>query len=224
MQIWHFKLDILICIQTKHLGQLETPQTHSPNASLSAGEDSWWCLLIVFVLYSAVPVFVCSRRTLSAGTQRRVFLWNVKFHWHMFNPLCCFSLYMHVTVPCPMPLWHNTTHSGHASHMICAARPRQMAHWISPGQWHCSFDIIPKHWLPLQYPLLPSLYDHIARAPSSTSMCCLLWCFYWLKIRVLKDCWRLAALIFWSADTSAFSLVQMRYMICWCGIDAAFLL
>lgn len=58
--------------------------------------------------------------------------------------------------------------------------------------------------------------------PSSTSMCCLLWCFYWLKIRVLKDCWRLAALVFWSADTSAFSLVQRRYMICWCGIDAAF--
>lgn len=40
--------------------------------------------------------------------------------------------------------------------MICTSRLRQMAYGMWLGQWHCSLDIIPKHWL--QRPFL-SLYD-----------------------------------------------------------------
>ena len=121
-----------------------------------------------------------------------------------FTGLCCFSLYMHVRGPCPMPLGAQHT-AANASHMVCAVRPRQMAHRICLGQWHCSFDIIPKHWHPLQYPPpAVTVWTASPLPPSSTCTCCLLWCFYWLKIRVLNDCWRLAALIFWSADTSGF--------------------
>lgn len=45
------------------------------------------------------------------------------------------------------------------SHMIRMARLRQMAYGMWLGQWHCSLDIIPKHWHPLQHPFLSSLYD-----------------------------------------------------------------
>lgn len=80
--------------------------------------------------------------------------------------------------------------------MICTAHPKQMAHQLCLSQWHCSLDVIPKQWHPLQYPFLWSLYDQITLVPSFISMCCLLWCcrgFYWLKIRVLNDWLRLAA-------------------------------
>lgn len=49
--------------------------------------------------------------------------------------------------------------------------PRQMAHRIGLGQWHCSFDIIPKHWHSLQYPLQPSLHDQITPATPPSPMC-----------------------------------------------------
>lgn len=43
--------------------------------------------------------------------------------------------------------------------MIRTARLRQMAYGMWLDQWHCSLDIIPKHWHPLQRPFLSSLYD-----------------------------------------------------------------
>lgn len=108
--------------------------------------------------------------------------------------------------------------------MICAAHPRQMAHWICLGQWHCSFDIIPKHWHSLQYPLLSSLYDQITLGPSSISMCCLLWCCWGLFLFTLdlgfKQDWRLS---FSGAQTHLLSrLFRCVYMMCGWGIDAAF--
>lgn len=49
-------------------------------------------------------------------------------------------------------------------------------------------------------------------------------CMYSLKIRVLNDWLRLAALIFWSTDTSAFFLVLMSLYDLWVGDWCCFLL
>lgn len=87
------------------------------------------------------------------------------------------SYLSHCTCTSQFPFFFcvHTQHSSDVSHMIYTDQPAQMAHQISFGQWHCSFDIIPKHWHPLQYPLLSSLYDQITQTLSSNSMCCPLW-------------------------------------------------
>lgn len=74
---------------------------------------------------------------------------------------------------------------------------------------------------PISPPVVTSWSDHTSPPPSPSP--CVVYsdtaeaCFYSMKIRVLNHWLRLAALIFWSAGTSAFLLAQMCLYIGWWG-------
>ena len=124
----------------------------------------------------------------------------------VFYLILSVSLQMHVTLFYFPLLW--TQHDNSASLAICNDQLSQMAHWICCSQWHCSFDIIPKHWHPLN---LPSCRHFMIRSlkpppPSPTVVLCdarrsVLLCSYLFKMRVLNH--RLRK-VFKNTDASAF--------------------
>lgn len=125
---------------------------------------------------------------------------------------------MHVTIFHFLLL--QTQHDDSASPAICSDQLSQMAHRICCSQWHCSFDIIPKHWHPLN---LPSCRHFMIRSheppppPPLVVLCAarrsVQLCSYTFKMKVLNNWLReVFAPVFFFALWSLYDL-QLRKLM-----------
>ena len=113
----------------------------------------------------------------------------------MFNPLCVIVHLRHSFCLSLLQTQHTTRH---APNMIFADQPRQMAHRIFVGQWHCSFDHKTQTLAssPISSPAVTLWSDHmspllhlhvLAPVTQGDQFISAGACFYWLKIRVLNE-------------------------------------